>query len=321
MESTLAAAPATEKASAVRYLLRSRWLYGYLSLYGLTLGAMVRYANFNPVMPLFIFGVAGIGLSTLAWFATRGLSPLPFPVREPNREIVFVAAYLPVVIAFLAWGLTYINQLFPAEPIRTLVITFAKLLIFVFIPALALKIFWGYGLQYFFPPVFGGRHHARAAVIAGAAIVLLQCFVGRGLKDIANAHLDLGWLIFGALFSFLWAALEAGLVEEFFFRLLLQTRLSAWLKSEIGAVVLMSLFFGLAHAPGFYLRGAHAMEGLGDHPSFVLAFGYSIVVTSVLGFFLGILWARTRNLWLVIFVHAAGDWLQGIVPAIQMFHK
>ena len=51
-------------------------------------------------------------------------------------------------------------------------------------------------------------------------------------------------------------------MEEFFFRVLLQTRLSAVLKSKLGGIVLASLIFGLARAPGLYLRTAITQEGL-----------------------------------------------------------
>ena len=40
-----------------------------------------------------------------------------------------------------------------------------------------------------------------------------------------------------------------------------------------------------------------------------MAIGYSIVITSVAGFFLGVLWARTRNFLVLVLVHAAADLL------------
>ena len=48
-----------------------------------------------------------------------------------------------------------------------------------------------------------------------------------------------------------------------------------------------------------------------------MAVGYSVVVTSVAGFFLGLLWARTKNLAVLVFVHAAGDLLPNILPTLQ----
>jgi len=55
--------------------------------------------------------------------------------------------------------------------------------------------------------------------------------------------------------------LEVGVVEEFFFRVRLQSRLSAVLKSKLGGIVRASLRFGLGHAPGLYLRSRATQEG------------------------------------------------------------
>lgn len=107
------------------------------------------------------------------------------------------------------------------------------------------------------------------------------------------------------------------LIEEFFFRCLLQSRLSTVLRCQAGDIVLASLLFGIAHAPGLYLRPGRTQEAVGAHKSWLMALGYSVVITSVAGVFLGVLWARTRNLILVVTVHAAGDWLPNLVPTIK----
>ena len=110
------------------------------------------------------------------------------------------------------------------------------------------------------------------------------------------------------------------MVEEFFFRCLLQSRLSAALRSELGGIVLASLIFGLMHAPGLYLRTAVTQEGLPPHPALWMAVGYSIVITSVAGFLFGVLWARTRNFALLVIVHAAADLLPDFLPTLHALH-
>ncbi len=124
-------------------------------------------------------------------------------------------------------------------------------------------------------------------------------------------------LVVGAPLCYAWLVLEVGLVEELFFRALLQSRLSVWLRSETGGIVLASLLFGLAHAPGLYYRTGKTLEAVGARPSWLMAVGYSVVVTSVAGFFLGVLWSRTRNLLLVMAVHAAGDLVPNLVPMLR----
>ena len=88
-------------------------------------------------------------------------------------------------------------------------------------------------------------------------------------------------------------------------------------KSEVGAIVVMCVLFGLAHAPGLYFRAGRTLEAVGTSPSWLMALGYSIVVTSVAGFFLGVLWARTQNLLLVMAIHAAGDLIPNLAPIVK----
>ena len=116
-----------------------------------------------------------------------------------------------------------------------------------------------------------------------------------------------------------WLFMEAGIVEEYFFRVLVQARVAALLRSEVAGLVVMALIFGLAHAPGLYLRPEATGEDLGAHPSMLTAVGYSIVITSVAGFFLGVLWIRTRNLLLLSLVHAVGDLLPNLADTTHLW--
>ena len=105
--------------------------------------------------------------------------------------------------------------------------------------------------------------------------------------------------------------------EEFFFRALVQSQLAAAFKSEVSGVVLMSLIFGLAHAPGFIFRHAGEVEGLGPQPGAFDAIAYSIVVLAVSGGTFGVVWARTKNLFALMLIHAAGDLLPNFASFAQ----
>ena len=105
------------------------------------------------------------------------------------------------------------------------------------------------------------------------------------------------------------------MTEEFLFRALFQARAAAWLRSETAGIAAMALAFALAHAPGYVLRGAHAMEGMAQAPSPLTAAAYAIVVVSPVALMFGVLWARTRNLWLVVVLHGWGD----LVPNLASF--
>jgi membrane protease YdiL (CAAX protease family) len=51
-----------------------------------------------------------------------------------------------------------------------------------------------------------------------------------------------------------------------------------------------------------------------------MAVGYSIVLPSLAGLFLGVLWMRTKNFAVLVIVHAAGDLLPNLVPWVKAFH-
>jgi membrane protease YdiL (CAAX protease family) len=75
----------------------------------------------------------------------------------------------------------------------------------------------------------------------------------------------------------------------------------------------------LAHAPGLYLRGGGALDNLGQHPSLFMSIGYSILMMSVAGFFLAIIWSKTKNLWIVMTIHAFGDLLPNLPDFIKIW--
>ena len=293
-------------------------LGGYIALYVSVLAAMHRIGNFEIGEPLLVFAILGIGFSVAAWLMTLRVSPLVYGVLEPKAELGIVVAYLAPVVAFITWGLAFLQNEFASDPGHAIAVLVAKLLVFVIIPGL---IFWaqfGYDVRQLVP-LSAGKSHLLVASGMSVLLIAFQAVLGRGLHDLAAAHLRASTLLMGIPITFVWLAVEAGVVEEFFFRVLLQTRLAAALKSELGAIVLMSLLFGLAHAPGIYLRTGITQEGL-DHPSLFMAVGYSIVITSVAGFFLGVLWARTRNFVVVVAVHAAADLLPNVLPTMRSLH-
>jgi membrane protease YdiL (CAAX protease family) len=292
------------------------YVLGYLLLYALALGLLHKVEHFGLAEPLFVLGILGVGFSFLAWWTTRSAIPLPQEVRKPALETPIVLAYLVVVAIFITWGLTAVRAWVHSEPGRSLGILAAKLVMFVFIP-MALFRGQGYAIGELVGLPSEWRQHLRPAVWMSLALILFQCVFGRGLSDIRHSGLPTWAIVVGIPFTYLWLLLEVGLVEEFFFRCLLQSRLTAALRSKAGGVVLASLLFGLAHAPGFYFRPSTSQEAVGAHPSGLMAVGYAIVITSVAGVFLGVLWARTRNLLVVMVVHAAGDWLPNLVPIVK----
>jgi len=266
-------------------------------------------------LPL-IFAIVGGGFSALAWLLTRHSEPLAFEVRNPRTECSLLAVCLAVAVLFLTWGIDALKTGVQREPWQMLAILGAKVALFVFVPFVLFCASGKYKISELLPASLVTKH-LRVALWMSLVLILFQTVFGRGVSEIRHSGLQLWAVALGLPFAYVWLLLEVGLVEEFFFRVLLQSRLSALLRSEPAGIVLMALLFGMAHAPGLHFRSAVTLENLGQHPSWLLASGYSIAVISVTGIFLGILWARTRNLLVVMLVHAAGDLLPNLVHFVR----
>lgn len=278
--------------------------------------ALIQLILFAAIFPL------------LAWVATRKAVPLQTPTQSNSREIIVLAAYILSLSIYLIHGPQLIDRFLPAAWSESLQIYFfvnavKKLIVFVAIPFLIFRAISGYRWRDYGVSVVAlrelARSHALVVVLVSSAFLLFQYFLGSAAAPVRRGELSAQPLAIGLLLCFVWLAIEAGLVEEFFFRGLVQSRLSAWFKSEITAVALMSLIFGLAHAPGFIFRRSGEVEGLGSSPSVLNALAYAVVVLAPSGILFGVVWARTRNLFAVIIIHAAGDLLPNVARFIQMW--
>ena len=274
--------------------------------------------SFEPVAAVVVLLVFGIVLPLIAWLTTRNVVPLSISVRSEVPELIVLIAYVVAVSLYLIGGPQWIDQHLPvgwtnSQQIKFFITLAKKLFIFVFIPFAIFRFCFGYRLRDFgiqrqgLLALRGG--HLLVVLAVGAAFLAFQYFISGGGAAFRREHFTTFQLLVGLPLCFTWLFVEVGLVEEFFFRGLVQSRLAAAFKSEVSGIVLMSLIFGLAHAPGFIFRHAGELEGLGPNPSPLDAVAYSIVVLAVSGITFGVIWARTKNLLAVMLVHAAGDLL------------
>jgi len=294
------------------------YVIAYVGFWAAVLIALQRSERFDISEALVALMVLGVIFPVLALLATRRVAPLSDVVRQPRNESAALAIYLGFIACVLVSGFGLVARI-ATEPLHSAVLLCVKLIVFVAIPAAIVLALGHYRLAELAPISLKGRD-LRPALWMSLAALLMQSFLGRGLHDIREAHIPMWLLAVATPLSFVWLMIEVGVVEEFFFRALLQERLAAALGSPWGGLVVSALLFGLVHAPGFYLRSATSQEALGFHPSLFMAIGYSIVMTSLAGLFLGILWMRTKNFAVVVIAHAAGDLLPNLVPWVKAFH-
>ena len=290
----------------------------YFALWAAVLMLLRTLERFDASEALVALLILGVIFPALAMLATRRVSPLPYVVRRPGIETAVLVMYLAVIAGVLVAGFGRVAHI-GAEPVHSVVLLGVKLVTFVGVPAAILMALGSYRIAELMPVSLTWRA-LRPALWMSLAALLMQSFLGRGLHDILEAHLPVWAVAVGTPLSLAWLILEVGVVEEFFFRVLLQERLAVVLRSPWGGLVVAALLFGLVHAPGFYLRPAATQEALGSHPSLLMAVGYSILLTSLAGLSLGVLWMRTKNFAVLVIVHAAGDLLPNLVPWVKAFH-
>jgi membrane protease YdiL (CAAX protease family) len=289
-----------------------------LLLYCCAFAILLGNKNFEVAGALVVLIIFGIVLPLIAWIATRSAIPLSVSVKPSASELIVLSGYIIALSLYLIGGPQWIDQHLPSGWTDSLrikcVITLAKkLIVFVAIPFAIFRFSFGYRVRDFGVQREGLRalsgSHLLVVLVVGGAFLAFQYFVSGGGAAFRREHFTTFQLLLGLPLCFMWLLLEVGLVEEFFFRALVQSQLAAAFKSEVSGIVLMSLIFGLAHAPGFIFRHAGELEGLGPHPSALDAVAYSIVVLAVSGIAFGVIWARTKNLFALMLVHAIGDLL------------
>jgi len=297
-----------------------------LILYCGAFAVLLGNKNFEVAGALVVLVVFGIVLPLIAWIATRAAIPLSISINPGASELIVLSGYIIALSLYLIGGPQWIDQHLPSEwtdsvRIKSVIMLAKKLIVFVAIPFAIFRFGFGYRVRNFGVQREGLRalrgSHLPVVLIVGGVFVAFQYFFSGGGASFRHGHFTAYQLIVGLPLCFIWLFVEAGLVEEFFFRALVQSQLATAFKSEVGGVVLMSLIFGLAHAPGFIFRYAGEVEGLGPHPGAFDAVAYSIVVLAVSGITFGVVWARTKNLFALMLIHAAGDLLPNFASFAQ----
>jgi len=310
-------------------LLKNPFFIGYLFVYLIFLVLLHFLEQFSIAEPLAVLIIVGIGFSGLALLFTTSSKPFHISVHGTRAEIVALMIVLILAVAYLTWGKDAANiilngHLEDSTFSKLVIDLIQKLVIFVIIPLVLFMKYFEYSIGDFGVKFRNERNrwrgHLRVLIGMSLAFVIFNYFLGEGARPIRHGQFSAGELIVGMPICFLWLLIEVGLVEEFFFRALIQSRLAAFFRSEVTGIVLTCVIFGLAHAPGLVLRGAGVITPVGESPSILLGVGYSIIILSVTGFCLGIIWARTKNLLVLMAIHAAGDLLPNFGDIVEAFH-
>jgi len=281
----------------------------YLGIYVLALTAgIIRRNTFPLVDSLGVMVIVGLFYTAVVYLIVPASPVVPAPPAGPG-QVLFLLAYLAFLAVILIldvppWLPKYWRQDFIRNQIGTLIY---KLLVFVFLPLGFLQLIWDIPL-----PDFGFRSgtfllQIRYGVVLAVLLGGISLLINSDARLIRKGKYPVKTLALGMGVTFLWNLLLTGVVEEMFFRGILQARFSSLFQSPAAGIASASLLFGLAHAPGMFLR-SHKREGpLGEDPHLIDSIMYAVIALSATGWFMGLLYWRTQSLLVPIIVHAGID--------------
>ena len=144
----------------------------------------------------------------------------------------------------------------------------------------------------------------------GAILILLT----PGGKFITSGTLPVYKLTITLFIAFGYGFFFAGFFEEFFFRSVLQTRMTSFSRSPVSGIAIASLIFGLYHFP-FQFFGDGAASGIVG-----LSLANVLTEQMISGPIFGILWYRTRSLIVPVIVHSFIDAISGLPTIAELLH-
>ncbi|MBN1548302.1 MAG: CPBP family intramembrane metalloprotease [Syntrophaceae bacterium] len=137
---------------------------------------------------------------------------------------------------------------------------------------------------------------ALLGLIVAACMLIPSLLYSGSFKFLAAGQLSPGQLAVVLFSGFIYNIFMAALPEELFFRAFLQRRLGAGLRSPLSGVLLSALFFGLVHSAG------NTAWGYGR--GFFGGLAEAVFVQAFIGLIYGVIYLRTRNVFLCIILHA-----------------
>ncbi len=291
-------------------------IYGSIVLFALGMAFWRRKTfPFGEALPVML--IIGVGFTAaVALLVPEGTGTVP----DSNAgELTFVLAYLVFVTILLVLGMPpWMPKGWETHFLKKKIFTGGyKVLVYVIVPLIATRLFW----QAEWATLgFSSGDVASQLRSAGLLFILFGGFnllLGGAAAPIRARKYSGKQVALGFSIGLLWNIIETGLVEEFFFRAFLQTRLITLFDSPLAGICVASLLFGLAHVPGLYLRKGGESSPLGEHPTLLNAILYGILVLSTAGWFTGLLYWRTQSLLAPILVHAGVDAVASTVEFIK----
>lgn len=275
-------------------LIRTPLVYFFIGIYAAATLIQSNYKANVGVESIFTFILFFCVLTSVMFIISKKCIPNEIIIKDGKKEVYLAVGY------FLLWLFIFmlLGNILLDSRILSVGIGFWGLLVILPLIYLFSK---GYG--------FSDLGLTKKSFLKNLKITLLACLTVGGLmllitpggKFILSSSLPLGELLGSFAIAFGYSLVFAAFFEEFFFRAILQTRLTEYYKSGIKGILIASVLFGLYHLPFQYYHLGAANGDIVHSLSNVLT---EQMITAPI---FGILWFRTRSLMAPITLHALID--------------
>lgn len=284
--------------------LSSPWGIALLAVYAFSIGILLVHQDWQGLGRGLLRLIVSLVLILITLWLTADKS-----VEGPRVAQPWLGLFFGVTVLGLALGLLFVGiGRFIQFKIWELEVGEAIIGKGIFVIALPLLFLW---LQGQTPMTWGFNlkswaSNVRLALLLGTIWTIP--FIFKSLENLRGTPWTVALLAFGIAFAY--HVFQTGLPEEFFFRAYLQTHMEALLRSKWNAIILNAWLFGWLHIL-FYLIETQTQYYLGLAGAGLKALAYATLNEMSGGLVYAVVWAQTRSLIPIVFLHALENAVAG----------
>lgn len=207
--------------------------------------------------------------------------------KKYKRDIYIFGLYFIVYYVFMIINIRY--SFIPTD--------YINFVLLLFIPCFVARV-----LGYKFADLgFTGKNIRKALILSVISLGVITMFISSITfkQYIIDNKTGITSAIVVYIIAFVMTFILAGIPEEFFFRVILQTRIEKLFNNAIDGIIISSIIFAIYHIPYRLLQNNSLTYGSLTNTIF------SIVTQQFLiGLFLSIVWRKTRNIYGIAIIHS-----------------
>lgn len=208
-------------------------------------------------------------------------------IKNYRRDIYIFGLYFIIYYIFIIINVKY--SLIPTD--------YINFILLLFVPCFITR-----ALGYEFIDLgFTTKNIKKTLILSIVSIVIITIFISTITfrEYIIDNKISIMSGIVVYIIAFVMAFILVGIPEEFFFRVILQTRIEKLFNNAIDGVIISSIIFAIYHIPYRLLQNNSLTYG-----SLINTIFSVIAQQFLVGLFLGLVWRKTKNIYGIAIIHS-----------------